>query len=334
MKKRFLALFLGAAMTASILSGCGGSAAQQPAGDNKDNGAKPENKKYALFMSHMTNAFTQELSGAVQAKANELGVELTIFDGKNDAANQISQVESAVNQGYAGLMIEPISVDGIKPAVQTAKDAGIPVVTVNQKIAQQELASAFVGVLAEDGGAMEMQKAVDDLGGKGNVVFLYGPMGSDAQIGRAQGYKDILAKNPDVKVVYEQTANWATDEALKLMENWLQTGKEINAVVAQNDNMALGALKAIEDAKMQDKIKVYGLDATDDALAAIKDGRMTATVSQSTLQQGSLAMETCYKIVKGESVPAEVLADYELLTKDKVDDFMARKAEVLSANKK
>jgi len=290
------------------------------AGCTSQQAAQP--KKYGLFMSHMTNAFTIELSDAVKAKAKELGVELTVYDGANDAAKQASQLESAVTQGIAGIVIEPVSVDGLVPAIEAATKAKVPVVVVNQKISKPEAASSFVGVSNVDGGLLEMKTAAEALGGKGNVAFLLGPMGSDAEVGRTEGYYKVLKDYPDIKVVYEQTANWKTDEALKLVENWLQTGTEINAIVANNDGMAMGALKAVEDAKMLDKIKIYGLDATPDALAAVKDGRLSATISQGTSAQGAKAMETVHKIVTGEKVDAEILLDFILITKDNVGEFL------------
>jgi ribose transport system substrate-binding protein/inositol transport system substrate-binding protein len=122
--------------------------------------------------------------------------------------------------------------------------------------------------------------------------------------------------------VFEQTANWKTDEALKLVENWLQTGTEINAIVANNDGMALGALKAVEDAKLLDKIKIYGLDATPDALAAVKDGRLAATVSQSTTAQGKTAMETVVKLANGEKVEPEILVSFTLIDSNNIGDYV------------
>ncbi len=288
------------------------------------NGAQEEGgrpAKYALMMSHMTNAFTIALSDSVKGAAEELGVDLVVFDGGQDVSKQISQVESAINQGYAGIIIEPASVDGIKPAATAANRAGIPLVTINQKITNQELAKAFIGVKHVEGGAMEMEYAAESIGGEGKVAFLLGPLGSDAQIGRTQGYYDVLKKYPGIEVAYEQTANWRTDEALELVENWLQTGVELKAIVANNDGMALGALKAVEDAKMLDKIKVFGLDATPDALAAVAEGRLTATVSQSTEAQGRAAMEAIVKIVNGEEVPAEIIVDHTLISKENIADF-------------
>jgi len=279
-------------------------------------------KKYGLFMSHMTNAFTIEMSDAVKAKAAELGVELTVYDGGQDAAKQVGQLETAVTQGITGVIIEPVSVDGIVPAIEAATKAGIPVVVVNQKISKPEAASAFVGVSNVEGGIMEMKTAAEAIGGKGNVAFLLGPMGSDAQLGRTEGYYEVLKEYPDIKVVFEQTANWKTDEALKLVENWLQTGTEINAIVANNDGMALGALKAVEDAKLLDKIKIYGLDATPDALAAVKDGRLAATVSQSTTAQGKTAMDTVVKLANGEKVEPEILVSFTLIDKNNIGEYV------------
>ncbi len=278
---------------------------------------------YGLFMSHMTNAFTMEMSDAVKAKADELGVKLTVYDGGKDPAKQINQMETALSQGISAIIVEPASVDGIKPAVEAAREAGVPVVILNQKITDQELASCFVGVSNVDGGKMEMSAAVADMGGEGKVGLLLGPMGSDAQIGRSEGYQAVIdASEGKIEVIYELTANWVTDEALSVVETWLSSGKELDAIVAQNDGMALGALKAVEDAKLQDQILVYGLDATDEALAAVKDGRLKATVSQSTALQGLNAMQAAFDLVNGKEVPAEILVEFTLITIDNVDEFL------------
>ncbi len=284
--------------------------------------APEEDQPFAFFISHQTNAFTNELTAAVQGKADELGIVVNVYDAEKDVAKQVSQIETAVTQGVAGIVIEPVSVDGVVPALAAAKEAGIPVVVVNQRISDSTAADCFVGVENFDGGVLEMQTAAEDIGGAGNVAFLLGPLGSDAQIGRTDGYYEVLKSYPDITVAFEQTANWTTDEALALTENWLQTGTELSAIVANNDGMALGALKAVEDAQMLDSIKVYGLDATPDALAAVKDGTLTATISQNTSVQGATAMETAYKISQGEDVPEEILVDFVLITPDNVDDFL------------
>ncbi len=286
--------------------------------------ASAADRTIALCMSHMSNAFTIEMSDAIKARAAELGVNIIVNDGNKDAARQVGQVESLIAQGIDGIIIEAVSVDGIQPAVNLAREVGVPLVTVNQKATNQDRATSFVGVSHEDGGELEMLEAAKALGGKGSVALLLGPMGSDAQIGRSAGYKKILDKNPGMSVAFEQTANWDTEAALKLMENWLQTGKQIDAVVAQNDGMALGALKAVEDAQLQGKIKVYGLDAVPDALAAIKDGRLTGSVSQNTSAQGSRSVDVIVDAMNGKSVPAEVIVEQMFIDKSNVDKYIKK----------
>jgi inositol transport system substrate-binding protein len=283
--------------------------------------AKPD-QKFALLMSHMDNEFTIQMSGAVKDKAKELDANLTVFDARNDIAKQISQVETVVTQGYTGLMIEPVAVDGLGPALQAARKAGLAVINVNQRVSDPKVTDAYVGANPVEGGEIEMGYMAKEIGGKGNVAFLLGPLGSDAEIGRTQGYENVLKKYPDIKVVYKQTANWRTDEALKLAENWLQTGADLAAIVSNNDDMALGAVKAVKDAHLVGKIKISGIDAAPNALAAVKDGSMTATVSQNTIDQGRMAMEAAVKRANGEKIDPTIIVPHVLITGENVDKYI------------
>jgi ribose transport system substrate-binding protein/inositol transport system substrate-binding protein len=282
-------------------------------------GGKPV---FTLCISHMTNAFTTTVAKSMGEAAKAAGAELIINEGGNDISKQISQIESAINQKVNAIIIEPVSVNGVIPAVEAARKAGIPVIIFNQKISDPSKATTFVGVSNDTLGALEMKRAVQDLGGRGNVALLLGPMGSDGQLGRSKGYADVIAQNPNVKVVFEETANWTTEEALKLVENWLQTGTKIDAFVCQNDGMALGAVKAIEDKGLSGQIKVYGLDATPDALKAVKEGRLEVSVSQATERQSKMAIEIAMKLYRGESVPAENLVEGEVIDKANVDKHL------------
>jgi len=326
-------LFVGLLVLALMLASCAPAAPAEEAAPVEEEAAPVEEEApaeeeaaeampYAFLISHQTNAFTNELTAAVTSKADELGIEVNVYDAEKDVAKQVSQIETAVTQGVAGIVIEPVSVDGVVPALAAAKEAGIPVVVVNQKISDPTAAHSFVGVENFDGGMMEMKAAAEDIGGSGNVAFLYGPLGSDGQIGRTGGYNEVLKDYPDIEVVFEGVANWVTDEALALVENWLQTGTELKAIVANNDGMAMGALKAVEDAQLLDSIKVYGVDATPDALAAVKEGRLTATISQNTTVQGTTAMETVHQLAMGEEVEAEILVDFVLITIENVDEYL------------
>jgi ribose transport system substrate-binding protein/inositol transport system substrate-binding protein len=277
-------------------------------------------QKFALLMSHMDNEFTIQMSGAVKDKAKELGANLTVFDARNEIAKQINQVETAVTQGYTGIMIEPVAVDGLGPALAAAKKAGLIVINVNQRVSDPKVTDAYVGANPVEGGEIEMGFIAKQIG-KGNVALLLGPLGSDAQIGRTQGYENVLKNFPDIKVVYKQTANWRTDEALKLTENWLQTGADLAAIVSNNDDMALGAVKAVKDAHLVGKIKIAGIDAAPNALAAVKDGSMTATVSQNTIDQGRMAMEAAVKAANGEKIQPTITVPHALITKENVGQF-------------
>lgn len=318
--KMKMAAALSAVVAAALLSGCSGTATPAASG-SASAGTSGQKLRIALVMSHLTNSFTTTFSEAAKAEAVKQGVDLTVLDAKKDATTQVGLIETAVTQQYDGIMVEPASVDGVKPAFETAKKADIPIMAVVQKLSDQSLSASYVGGDDLAAGRLEMEKAVEAIGGKGNIAILYGPMGSDAQLVRKKGYDEVLAKNPDVKVVFEQSANWVTDEALKITENWLQTGKTINAVVAQNDGMAVGAAKAVSDAQLTDKVIVTGVDATPEGLAAIKAGQMVGTVSQDTAGMGVLSVQTMIKVIKKEKVDAEYKTTPQWVNKDNAAQF-------------
>ena len=159
--------------------------------------------------------------------------------------------------------------------------------------------------------------------GKGNVLMMHGHPGQTAEVKRTEGAMDILAQNPDMTLLDEQTADWDRAEAMTLMENWIQAyGDQINAVFCQNDEMALGALNALVQAGKKDNVLVVGVDAIDDALQSVKDGKMDATVYQDCKGQAEGAIEAAYKLAKGESVEKEILIPFILVTTENVDEYL------------
>ena len=175
-------------------------------------------------------------------------VELTVFDGRYDALVQQDQFKTMVTQKYNAIIFAPIDVDAGAAAVQSAVDAGIPVIGSNTRV-NSDLLTSYVGSDDTISGYMEAKTVLDKIGCKGNVVILEGPVGQSAQISRLEGNKKALAECPDVKVLEDQTANWSRAEAQTLMENWLTAHpKQINGVIGQNDEMALGAIEAIKAA--------------------------------------------------------------------------------------
>ena len=170
---------------------------------------------------------------------------------------------------------------------------------------------------------MAMEYIVERLNGKGNVVMMHGFMGQAAQIKREQGAREVLAKNQQVKLLAQQTADWDRAKAMTLMENWIQSyGDKINSVFAQNDEMAMGAVLALEQAKMKNKVVVVGVDAITDALQAVKDGRLDATVFQDAQGQGGSAVEVALKILRKQPYEKQVFIPFQLVTKENIGKYL------------
>jgi len=283
----------------------------------------PASAGYRIGVSYqnLQNEFIVNIAKAVEEKAKELDVTLIESDGQGKAEVQISQVENFIAQHVDAIMLIPFDKEGCVPAVQKAVAAKIPLVVFNAQVANVELANTYVGSDDIEAGRIEMQYIADLLGGKGNIAIIHGPNGHSAEVQRTEGNKEVLKNYPDIQVLFEQTANWDRAQALSLTENWLQTGRPLNAVVAQNDEMALGAYKAIEAAGKAKDIPVIGIDAIADALKSVKDGKMAATVFQDAHGQGATAVEMAVKILDGEEVPKTVNIPFKLITKENVDSL-------------
>jgi inositol transport system substrate-binding protein len=221
--------------------------------------------------------------------------------------------------------LNPHDKEGSAPAVNLVVQAHKPIVVVNAIVSNLDKANAYAGSKDAEAGQIEAQRIVDVLNGKGNVVIIHGPNGHSAEVQRSEGIRDVLAKHPNIKVVAEQTANWDRAQALNLMENWLASGQKIDAVLAQNDEMALGALKAIEAAGKQGQIAVIGIDAIPDALKAVADGKMVGTVFQDAKQQGSMAVDLAVNLVQGKPVEHDNYIPFQLVTTNNVAQFIQSK---------
>lgn len=256
--------------------------------------------KMALVVSTLNNPFFVTLKDGAEAKAKDLGYELLVLDSQNDPAKELANVEDVVNKDIKVLLINPTDSDAVRSAVRAANRADVPVVTLDRAANGGKVA----GHIASDnvaGGEMAGQLIVDLLGGKGKVVELQGVPGTSAARDRGQGFHNVVDKVDGIQVVASQPADFDRTKGLNVMENILQAQGEIDAVFAHNDEMALGALKAIQ-ASGRD-IKVVGFDGTDDGVAAVKAGTMAATVAQQAGKIGEMGVETAAKVAKGESVP-------------------------------
>jgi inositol transport system substrate-binding protein len=274
-----------------------------------------------VSLLNLSSEFIVMLNRSMEAKARELGVQLIVSDAERDPVKQVRQVETFIAQKVDAIILNPCEVEASAPAVDKALAAGIPIVNVNSET--RSAPTAFVGSRDEESARIAMDYIARRLKGRGNVVMMHGFMGQAAQIKRDRGAREVLAKSPGLKLLAAQTADWDRAKAMTLMENWIQSyGPALNAVFAQNDEMAMGALLALEQAKMKGKVIVVGVDSIADALQAVRDGRLDATVFQDANGQGGIAVETAVKIVRKQPYEKQVYIPFQLVTKENVGQFL------------
>ena len=303
-KNKFLALLLTCAMVLTVLAGCGSKDTPAPAEESKP--AESSTYKIALIQQHQTNAFQIAVTEGAQAKAAELGVELTILSADQDAATQISQIEQCVSEGFDAILFEPVDPDGLRDAAKAASDAGVVVINIVSSCTDWEDAGISAVSCGNNvkAGENEMQHVADLLGGKGNVAILTGPSAVTDALDRLTGYENILANYPDMKqVVAPADCQWDTAKAQATVESWL-SAYDLDAIVCQNDGMAVGAGNA---AGADSGIVITGLDGTPDGYEAIKDGRITGTVAQDGGAMAANAVEAAVTLLNGGSLESNIL---------------------------
>jgi len=286
--------------------------------------AKNESVKKPVIgvsLLNLSSEFIVMLNKAIEAKGGEAGVQLIVNDAQRSADKQVQQVESFIAQKVDAIILNPCEVEASSPAVDKAVAAGIPIVNVNSET--KATPTSFVGSHDEESARIAMDYITQRLNGKGNIVMMEGFMGQAAQLKRDQGAREVLAKNPGIKLLARQTAEWDRAKAMTLMENWIQSyGDNINAVFAQNDEMGMGALIALDQAKMKSRVVVASVDAISDALQAVKDGRLDATVFQDAQGQGGKAVEVALKILRKQPYEKQVFIPFQLVTKDNIGKYL------------
>ncbi|HSO11147.1 MAG TPA: ribose ABC transporter substrate-binding protein RbsB, partial [Anaerolineales bacterium] len=304
--KKITTLFSLLMLVSLLLSACGGAAT-----------AQPTEKTIGLVLSTLNNPFFVTLRDGAQKAADTAGVKLVIVDAQDDSAKMTAGIEDLITKKVSALLINPTDSDAVVPAIQKANEAGIPVFTVDRG-ANGGTVAAHIASDNVAGGAMAAEFLCKAIGGKGNVVELQGIAGTSAARDRGQGFNDYMAANcKDAKVVAQQTANFNRDEGLSVFENILQAQPEIAAVFAHNDEMILGAIQAAEAAK-RTGIVFVGFDAVDDAVQAVKDGKLAATVAQQPAEIGRLGVETAVKALNGEKVDASIPVALSLVTAESI----------------
>lgn len=266
------------------------------------------NGSIGFSVSTLNNPFFVTLSEGAKDKADELGVDLIVVDAGDETAKQTSDIEDLISRNISVLIVNPVDSDAVAPAVKDAVSKGIKVISVDRVVNGVDVDCA----IASDnvaGAEAATEYLVSLIGEGAKVAELQGTTGASATIDRGQGFHNVADKK--LNVVASQTGDFNRSDGMSVMENMLQADSGIQGVFAHNDEMALGAVEAIGSRN----IVVVGFDATDDAQAAIKAGKMAATVAQKPDLMGATAVETAQKILNGEAVDKEIPVEVELITK-------------------
>ena len=276
-----------------------------------------------MSMNTLNNPFFVTVVEGAKAKAKELGVKLIVTDAQNTPGTEISNIENLIMQKVDILILDPSDSNAIVPSVQAANKAKIPVVTIDRKSNGGKVIT-HIGFDAIKSGRIAGQFIADTLKGKGNVVELVGIMGTSVAQDRSKGFNEIMAKYPGIKIVAKQTANFDRGQAMSVMEDILQAQPKIDAIYAANDEMAMGALAALEAAGRLKGITLIGCDAIDPALAAIRSGKMAATIAEPPFFLGKAAVETAVGVLKGKTFAKEVILENQLVTPKNIDKIKTR----------
>ncbi len=269
-----------------------------------------------LAISTLDNPYFVALKEGAEKAAAELGVKLTVVDAQNDATNQINQVQTFTTQGVKAIIINPVDSKQAAPAAKAAENANIPLVAVDRSVDGGKVVSEVASDNVQGGtlAAIELGRAAS-----GEVVHLQGIPGASAARDRGQGFEQGL-NSGGIKVVASQPADFNRAKGLDVMTNLLQANPGIKGVFADNDEMALGAIKALGDRAGKD-VAVVGFDGTPDGLKAVEDGTMAATIAQQPDVLGRKAVEQAVKAARGEAVQEVVDVEVKVVTKKNVAEF-------------
>ncbi|HMD80669.1 MAG TPA: sugar ABC transporter substrate-binding protein [Anaerolineales bacterium] len=309
-------LFLLIVMLMGIVSACAPAQTTEPAASGD------ETITIGLTMLFNDLWLTTLRDAMTEYAESQPGVELIAVDSKEDVATQLGQVENFVAQGVDAIIIIPANTDAADPMTKAAQDAGIPLVYVNRIPSNLPEGVFYVGSDSIQAGIMQAEWLAEQLGGKGNVVIMNGNLAQEAAQKRTEGEKQVFAKFPDITIIREDTGNWSRDEGLALMENWLASGDQIDAVASNNDEMAIGAIQAIEAAGKLGEILVGGVDASPDALQEMDKGRLDVTVFQNAKGQGEGGIKAAIALAKGETIDQITWIPFELVTPENYKEYM------------
>jgi inositol transport system substrate-binding protein len=279
-------------------------------------------------MALFDDNFLTAVRANMKARAQQSNTAIQFEDAQNDIGRQLNQVQNFIAQKVDAIIVNPVDTDATPRMTRLAVAARIPLVYVNRLPADKQLplGVAFVGSDETQSGTLQMLEVCRLLHGKGDIVIMMGELTNQSARQRTQDVYDVIARPQcrGIQVLAKQTANWKRTEAADLMTNWLSAGLRPQAVVANDDEMAIGAIQSLRQAKLLSSTVVVGIDATADGLAALKAGDLKATVFQNAAAQGTGAVDTALKLARGEKVASFVWVPFELVTAANLVDYLGR----------
>lgn len=299
---------IGLLLAVTMMFALGGCNAITIDGEGELSGENSGSGAVGFSVSTLNNPFFVSLSEGAKAEAEKQGVKLVVVDAGDDAAKQTNDIEDLISGNVSVLIVNPVDSDAVAPAVQNAVSKGIKVISVDRVVNGVEVDCQIASDNAA-GAKMATEYLIELIGEGAKAAELEGVPGASATIDRGAGFHEAADK--DLDVVASQTANFNRAEGMNVMENILQSCPEVKGVFAHNDEMALGAVEAVL-ASGKD-IKIVGFDATDDAVAAVKSGKMAATVAQKPELMGETAVQTAMKLINGETVEKSLPVEVELI---------------------
>lgn len=331
--KKLFALVLVLAMSFTLLAGCAQSAttaapaATTAAGETTTAApAVGEKKVVGVMIADMSAQFQAYIMDGMKRQAEQYPDYNFVFvDGKFDSATQMNQAENFISQGVDALIYIPGDAEASVNLVNKVVEANIPIIGCNTKVKEMDKLTTYAGSDTVESGRILMEGIAQVMGGKGDLIELQGFYGHEPQIERHNGILEAIANYPDMKIIKEDSGEWSRDKGMQKMENILQSdlAGKFQGVVCHNDEMAIGAMKALDAAGMLDGMVVAGIDATPEALKYLKEGKLALTVFQDALGQGSMAIDLAVKVIKGEQVEKEVMVPYVLIMPEEADKYLA-----------
>lgn len=315
-------------LIALLLAGCGGGSGNPassggPASSAAGGEAGDQTYRVAYIARAQSDSFAAWLANAVEQEAKKYdNIKLDIFDGQANDEKENSLIENAITNKYDLVIVQPNNGEAQRPYVEKVVKAGIFAITTNARISGIEGASS-VDAQPYEQAAVNARVAIDQVPQNAKVVVLNGPSGNfHADERRRSWQAEFFDKRPDVEIVGEQIANWNKDEAMRYMEDWVQSNDKIDAVISMNDNMAAGAIEVVKDNPKYEDLLVYGVDGTAEAVLLIKEGKMTSTTLQNAFELAEKLLDTSIKLLTGQETQIDTDIGNPLINKDNVDEYI------------